>query len=66
MGEFSLKESVWSEKEAKDGTLGVTDIREDHGQSVKEAGEAARWKKQSSSDSSKTEWPVSSNTVGSK
>lgn len=66
----SAQGSVWREKEAEDGTLGVTDVRDEHGQSVKEAGEAARWEKRvkewSSSDSSKTEWPVSSITIGSK
>lgn len=62
--------SVWSEKEAEDGSRSVTDVREEQGQSVREAAEAARWEKrvkeQSGSDLSKTEWPVLSKTVGSK
>lgn len=52
---------VWSLKEFGDGSQGVTDVREEHKQSVQEAGEAAKWEKrvkeQSSGGSGKTEGP---------
>lgn len=36
----SPRRSIWNEKEAEDGTLGITDIREGQGRSVQETREA--------------------------